>query len=204
MNESSFFHPINHICWFQGVQEEAVDRVEMYSDEDEDYSSPEEGSDSEPMLEDLPRSRLLRKGRGSSSKTAAALMGGPSAAARQRNIKQKFVALLKKFKVTDPGDLDHDQSLDQKLEEGSVDPAEIEDLFDQLEDLSDSGPDLDTISIGSTPKPSLKPFFCSSRNLLQETRAGNVSFSEASKPLSKFFSVHLLKKNLKNGLHLKV
>jgi hypothetical protein len=40
--------------------------------------------------------------------------------------------------------------------------------FDQLEeeededDLSDSGPD--TISVGSTPKPSLKPFFCSSRS----------------------------------------
>ena len=47
-----------------------------------------------------------------------------------------------------------------------MDPAEIEDLFDQLdEDFSDSGPDVDTISIGSTPKPSLKPFFCSSKNL---------------------------------------
>ncbi len=49
-----------------------------------------------------------------------------------------------------------------------MDPAEIEDLFDQLEDLSgdDSGPDVDTISVGSTPKPSLKPFFNSSKNLL--------------------------------------
>ncbi len=52
--------------------------------------------------------------------------------------------------------------------EGTVDPAEIEDLFEQLEDLSDSGPDVDTISIGSTPKPSLKPFFNSSRSLLQQ------------------------------------
>lgn len=49
-----------------------------------------------------------------------------------------------------------------------MDPAEIEDLFEQLEDLSDSGPDVDTISIGSTPKPSLKPFFNSSRSLLQQ------------------------------------
>ena len=49
--------------------------------------------------------------------------------------------------------------------EGTVDPADIEDLFNQLEDYSDSQPDDndDTISIGSTPKPSLKPFFCSSR-----------------------------------------
>ena len=55
--------------------------------------------------------------------------------------------------------------------EGTVDPAEIEDLFDQLEDFSDSGPDVDTISVGSTPKPSLKPFFNSSRNILNEARA---------------------------------
>ena len=37
---------------FQGVREDTGDRVELYSDEDEDYSSPEEGSDSEPMTED--------------------------------------------------------------------------------------------------------------------------------------------------------
>ena len=36
----------------QGVREDTGDRVEIYSDEDEDYSSPEEGSDSEPMTED--------------------------------------------------------------------------------------------------------------------------------------------------------
>ena len=33
---------------------------------------------------------------------------------------------------------------------------EIEDLFDELEDLSDSGPELDTISVLSTPKPKLR------------------------------------------------
>lgn len=49
-----------------------------------------------------------------------------------------------------------------------VDEAEIEDLFDQLEDLSDSGPEVDTISITSTPKPSLRPYFSSSRSLLNE------------------------------------
>lgn len=52
-----------------------------------------------------------------------------------------------------------------------MDPAEIEDLFDQLEDLSDSGPEVDNISVGSTPKPSLKPFFNSSRSLIHETQA---------------------------------
>lgn len=51
---------------------------------------------------------------------------------------------------------------------GEVDAAEIEDLFDELEDLSDSGPEVDTISITSTPKPSLRPYFSSSRSLLNE------------------------------------
>ncbi len=37
-----------------------------------------------------------------------------------------------------------------------MDPEEIEDLINELEDLSDSGPDVDTISVGSTPKPSLR------------------------------------------------
>ena len=62
-----------------------------------------------------------------------------------------------------------------------MDPADIEDLFDQLEDFSDSGPDVDNISIGSTPKPHLKPFFTSSRNLLNnEDAASRVNSANAS------------------------
>ena len=49
-----------------------------------------------------------------------------------------------------------------------VDPEEIEDLLNELEDYSDYGPDLDTGSVGSTPKPSLRPFFSSSRSLIRE------------------------------------
>ena len=72
--------------------------------------------------------------------------------------------------------------------EGTVDPADIEDLFNQLEDYSDSQPDDndDTISIGSTPKPSLKPFFCSSRNLLHEARSV-VAAAAVAKAQSEFF-----------------
>ena len=68
-----------------------------------------------------------------------------------------------------------------------MDPADIEDLFDQLEDYSDSGPDADTISIGSTPKPSLKPFFCSSRNLLHEARSV-VAAAAVAKAQSEYYS----------------
>ncbi len=90
--------------------------------------------------------------------------------------------------MTDPDELEQEQvSLDQKLSEGTVDPAEIEDLFDQLEEFSsdvddmddyDEDEDADTMSIGSTPKPSLKPFFNSSRSLHRNTKP---SLSEESK-----------------------
>jgi hypothetical protein len=49
---------------------------------------------------------------------------------------------------------------------------EIEELFDELEDLSGSDPELDTMSISSTPKPSLRPFFSTSRSLLAPPQSG--------------------------------
>lgn len=54
---------------------------------------------------------------------------------------------------------------------------EIEELFDELEDLSDSGPELDTMSVSSTPKPSLRPFFSSSRSLLAPPHSGKLSYN---------------------------
>ncbi|XP_072754746.1 phosphofurin acidic cluster sorting protein 2 isoform X3 [Anoplolepis gracilipes] len=119
-----------------------------FSDEEEEFSSEgeAEGSDSEPTLE-VHR----RKSRGKIPTNA-----------RQRNLKQKFIALLKRFRVSE--ELEHDQEeIGQKLSGGDM---EIEELFDELEDLSDSGPELDTMSVSSTPKPSLRPFFSSSRSLL--------------------------------------
>ncbi|XP_070151486.1 phosphofurin acidic cluster sorting protein 2 isoform X4 [Polyergus mexicanus] len=119
-----------------------------FSDEEEEFSSEgeAEGSDSEPTLE-VHR----RKSRGKIPTNA-----------RQRNLKQKFIALLKRFRVSE--ELEHDQEeIGQKLSGGDM---AIEELFDELEDLSDSGPELDTMSVSSTPKPSLRPFFSSSRSLL--------------------------------------
>lgn len=92
--------------------------MEIFSDDEDDFSSPEEGSDSEPMLDDqVSHSRRLmsgRKARGLGSGKATG--SSASAAARQRNLKQKFVSLLKKFKVTDPEELDQEQAtLDEKI-----------------------------------------------------------------------------------------
>ncbi|KAL3873158.1 hypothetical protein ACJMK2_036310 [Sinanodonta woodiana] len=118
--------------------------------EEGEDSSNYELSDSEPMmLEEHSRPRARKSSRNKDS----------SVISRQRNIKQKFVALLKKFKVTEEV---LDSEADHDLVDPDTNPHEIDDLFDQLEDLSDSDPDLeaeDNVSVMSTPKPRLRPFF---------------------------------------------
>lgn len=57
---------------------------------------------------------------------------------------------------------------------------DLDALFQELESLScgegeESGQDIDSISIGSTPKPSLRPFFNSKQdNVLGELRLKNM------------------------------
>ncbi|ELU12912.1 hypothetical protein CAPTEDRAFT_112775 [Capitella teleta] len=128
------------------------------------FSSNEELSDSEP----IPGEEDSRRGRKLLRRPVR-----PAFSAGQRNIKQKFIALLKKFKVSDEV-LDSEQ--DQDPGEGDVANAnELEELFDELEDLSESDPDIDTISVLSTPKPKLRFFF---------------SFFFFPKNLQFFFSTH--------------
>ena len=138
------------------------DRVELDSEDEEDFTSPDEGSDSEPMLED----RDLRTAPGPRRKSKGL---SANSAARQRNMRQKFVALLRRFKVTEPEEALKalKDSTAESSQGNDVDPEEIEDLLNELEDYSDYGPDLDTGSVGSTPKPSLRPFFSSSRSLIR-------------------------------------
>ncbi|CAH0594027.1 unnamed protein product [Chrysodeixis includens] len=99
---------------------------------------------------------------------AAAKRKGSRGKLAQRNLKQKFAALLRRFRVPE-----------EMSERGAARDThhaqhDIDELFQELESLScgegeDSGPDqMDTISIGSTPKPSLRPFFSSSRSLANQ------------------------------------
>ncbi|XP_012153640.1 phosphofurin acidic cluster sorting protein KrT95D isoform X3 [Megachile rotundata] len=144
-----------------------------YSDEEEEFSSEgeAEGSDSEPTLE---MHRRKSRAKIPANARVSKFPRGLDRFHIQRNLKQKFIALLKRrFRVSE--DLDQDQEeIGQKLSESLTQYAgfvkggdmEIEELFDELEDLSDSGPELDTMSVSSTPKPSLRPFFSSSRSLL--------------------------------------
>lgn len=97
---------------------------------------------------------------------------------KQRNLKQKFAALLRRFRV--PEELsERGNARDQHHAQHDID-----ELFQELDSLScgegeDSGPDqMDTISIGSTPKPSLRPFFSSSRSLANQEHHRHSNESE--------------------------
>jgi phosphofurin acidic cluster sorting protein 2 len=79
--------------------------------------------------------------------------------------------LLKRFKV--PDELEGVQRGQGSLR-GERD---LDALFQELDSLTcgegeDSGQDMDSLSIGSTPKPSLRPFFTNSKGMLNETLSG--------------------------------
>ncbi|CAH1729134.1 unnamed protein product [Chironomus riparius] len=82
----------------------------------------------------------------------------PNKISRQRNFKQKIVALLKRFRP---------EELEGEVRQGQRGERDLDALFQELESLScegeESGLDIDSISIGSTPKPSLRPFFTNSK-----------------------------------------
>ncbi|XP_037876315.1 phosphofurin acidic cluster sorting protein 1 isoform X5 [Bombyx mori] len=127
-----------------------------YSDEEEEgeFSSVEEADD---MTYGAPARRRTHR--------QLAFNKADLSYTKQRNLKQKFAALLRRFRVP--------EELSERGAARDTHNAQrdIDELFQELESLScgegeDSGPDqMDTISIGSTPKPSLRPFFSSSRSL---------------------------------------
>ncbi|XP_067680503.1 phosphofurin acidic cluster sorting protein 2-like isoform X3 [Haliotis asinina] len=124
------------------------DEEDVHDFNDQDFSSNDEMSDSEPMmLEDDGRPRPRKTSRSKIRPVTS----------RQRNIKQRFIALLKKFKVSAEDVLDSEA--DHDLNDPDNTPGDIDDLLDQWDDMSDSGPELDTMSVMSTPKPRLRPFF---------------------------------------------
>uniref|UniRef100_A0A7N6BVV4 Phosphofurin acidic cluster sorting protein 2-like n=1 Tax=Anabas testudineus TaxID=64144 RepID=A0A7N6BVV4_ANATE len=125
--------------------------MDNYSEEDDDsYSSEQEASD------DAVHGQVSARKYCTSS---------------QPNFKQKFVALLKRFKVTDEV-LDSDPvDQTQEVEE------DLDLLYDSLEvyNQSDSGPEMeDNESVLSTPKPKLKPFFEGMSHSSSQTEIGSI------------------------------
>ncbi|XP_037261355.1 phosphofurin acidic cluster sorting protein 1-like isoform X1 [Falco rusticolus] len=139
-----------------GPKIKASDRspdIDNYSEEEDDsFSSEQEASDDAVQGQDLfDEEDDLRK-----TKKARRKMIRTASMTRQPNFKQKFVALLKRFKVTE-----------EVLDSDPVDQTqEVEEdlglLYDSLEECnnSDSGPEIeDNESVHSTPKPTLRRFF---------------------------------------------
>ncbi|XP_060104012.1 phosphofurin acidic cluster sorting protein 2-like isoform X1 [Heteronotia binoei] len=139
-----------------GPKIKASDRspdIDNYSEEEDDsFSSEQEASDDAVQGQDLyDEDDEVRK-----PKKARRKMIRTTSMTRQPNFKQKFVALLKRFKVTD-----------EVLDSDPVDQTqEVEEdlglLYDSLEECnnSDSGPEIeDNESVHSTPKPTLRRFF---------------------------------------------
>ncbi|KAK1893575.1 Phosphofurin acidic cluster sorting protein 2, partial [Dissostichus eleginoides] len=125
-----------------------------YSEEEyESFSSEQEASDDAVQGQDLEDDeydvRKPKKQRRSIVRTASIT--------RQQNFKQRVVALLKRFRVSEEV-LDSEQDPAEpppEVEEEDLDLDSVE-----FENPSDSGPELDDDdSVLSTPKPKLKPYF---------------------------------------------
>ncbi|XP_035494380.2 phosphofurin acidic cluster sorting protein 1-like isoform X5 [Scophthalmus maximus] len=140
-----------------GKQTKASDRspdMENYwEDDDDSFSSEQEGSDDAHPPQDIYNDDDDVQGK---MKKSCGKMSRTTSLTQQPNFKQKFVALMKRFKVTDEV-LDSDPVGQSQETEDDLDL-----LYDGLDvyDPSDSGAELDdNDSVLSTPKPKLRPFF---------------------------------------------
>ncbi|KAM7394832.1 hypothetical protein PAMP_021612 [Pampus punctatissimus] len=156
-----------------GNKTKASDRspgMENYwEDDDDSFSSEQEGSDDAVTDQDMyddDDDNVQGKTKKSHRK-----MIRTASLPQQTNFKQKFVALLKRFKVTDEV-LDSDPvGQSQEAEE------DLDLLYDSLEvyNPNDSGPELDdNDSIVSTPKPKLRPFFEGISQSSSQTEIGSL------------------------------
>ncbi|KAM9363833.1 phosphofurin acidic cluster sorting protein 1-like [Symphorus nematophorus] len=135
------------------ASDRSPDMENYWEDDDDSFSSEQEGSDDAVPPQDMYDDDDDVPGK---TKKSHRKMIRTASLTQQPNFKQKFVALLRRFKVTDEV-LDSDRvGQSQEAEE------DLDLLYDSLEvyNPSDSGPELDdNDSIVSTPKPKLRPFF---------------------------------------------
>uniref|UniRef100_A0A667WTG4 Phosphofurin acidic cluster sorting protein 1 n=1 Tax=Myripristis murdjan TaxID=586833 RepID=A0A667WTG4_9TELE len=164
--------PIDH----EGPKAKMSDRspdIDNYSEEEEEsYSSEQEGSDDpihgQYLYDEEDEVRKKKPRRKLPSNAAITRV-------RQPNIKQKFVALLKRFKVTDEVGFGLEHVSREQIQEVEED---LDELYDSLEmyNPSDSGPEMEeTDSILSTPKPKLRPFFEGMSQSSSQTEIGSLN-----------------------------
>lgn len=152
------------------------DSADVESDEDVDDFSGSDGSDSENVdeaagnVQSASRSKWRsghNRSRQKKSSRRAASLENPNV--HQRNLKQKFIALLKKFKIPDSetSDFEAEAALENELMANSS-VGNIDDMFEFEDSDVDSGPEFDGDSVTSIPRPGLKPFFSSKSTLVEE------------------------------------
>ncbi|XP_076129848.1 phosphofurin acidic cluster sorting protein 1a isoform X2 [Alosa pseudoharengus] len=160
--------PIDH----EGPKTKLSDRspdIDYSEEEEESDSSEQEGSD-DPLQYPFDDEDEVRKKKPRHKLTTAA-----SITRANPNIKQKFVSLLKRFKVFDEVGFGLDHVSQEQIQDVEED---LDDLYDSLEmyNPSDSGPEMDdTDSIISTPKPKLRPFFEGLSQSSSQTEFGSLN-----------------------------
>lgn len=87
---------------------------------------------------------------------------------KQKNIKQKVVAILRRFR--DNGEEEH-ASIGVDSSASRIKPLtelELQEIFEELDNISDSGPELepDKMSIVSNPRPGIRPYFTSKSDIM--------------------------------------
>ncbi|XP_056677223.1 phosphofurin acidic cluster sorting protein 2 isoform X11 [Monodelphis domestica] len=139
-----------------------IKSTDNYSEEEyESFSSEQEASDDAVQGQDLDDDEYD--------------VGKPKKQRRsiQQNFKQKVVALLRRFKVSDEV-LDSEQDPGEHVPEVEEDLDLLYDTLD-IENPSDSGPEMeDDDSVLSTPKPKLRPYFEGLSHSSSQTEIGSI------------------------------
>ncbi|XP_017271470.1 phosphofurin acidic cluster sorting protein 2 isoform X3 [Kryptolebias marmoratus] len=141
-------------------------------DEYESFSSEQEASDDAVQGQDLEDDDFdVRKPK----KQRRSIVRTPSIT--RQNFKQRVVALLKRFRVSDEV-LDSEQDPAEPPPEVEEDDLDLDSV--EFENPSDSGPELDDDdSVLSTPKPKLKPYFEGLSLSSSQTEIGSIHSSRS-------------------------
>ncbi|TGZ68577.1 hypothetical protein CRM22_004187 [Opisthorchis felineus] len=121
-------------------------------DEDEEYPLPDMYSEDSDHVEESDEDQVVENEEGGhrrQKKLVKAMSVG------QKQIKQKLIGLLKKLKIGDPNEEDLDVAETSKLWDEIDLIATVSDVEEEDSDAEGA----ESISIHSTPKPTLRPFF---------------------------------------------
>ncbi|KAM5177465.1 phosphofurin acidic cluster sorting protein 2 isoform 1-T1 [Callospermophilus lateralis] len=145
-------------------------------DEYESFSSEQEASDDAVQGQDLDEDDFEV---GKPKKQRRSIVRTTSMT-RQQNFKQKVVALLRRFKVSEEV-LDSEQDPAEHVPEVEEDLDLLYDTLD-MENPSDSGPDMEEDdSVLSTPKPKLRPYFEGLSHSSSQTEIGSIHSARSQK-----------------------